>query len=162
MASANQYPVRREHRTESTNEDDVRTASFKQIDGSHVPINSNLDERIVMVLELMIASPMKSVSVPATAAVLHLSPSRLRHLFKEQVGIPLHKYEVLLRLERVRMLLRTTDCTVKEASRILGFKDTGNFGHLFKRTYGVTPGSDRTVKVARRPRRKDTNATLSQ
>jgi AraC-like DNA-binding protein len=115
-----------------------------------------------MVLELMLASPNKSVPVDSTAAILHISPSRLRHLFKEQVGIPFHRYEVLLRLDQVRMLLRTTDCTVKEASKIAGFKDTGNFGHLYKRTFGVTPGSTRPMKPARRVRGKDSNGPVSE
>jgi AraC-like DNA-binding protein len=107
---------------------------------------SNIDERIAMVIELMISSPMKSISVEAAAALLSISPSRLRHLFKEQVGIPIHKYEVMLRLERVRLLLRTTDCSVKETARMLGFMDMSNFSHMFKKAYGVTPGAARNMK----------------
>ena len=149
MASAGQYAVQQNDGAKMSERDEQSPSKVQERYGL-VPVGSNLDERIVMVLELMMASPMKSISVPSTAAILQLSPSRLRHLFKEQVGVSLHKYEVLLRLERVRMLLRTTDCTVKEASRILGFKDTGNFGHLFKRTYGVTPGKDRSAKAVPR------------
>lgn len=107
---------------------------------------SHIDDRIAMVIELMISSPMKSISVDSVAALLSISPSRLRHLFREQVGIPIHKYEVMLRLERVKLLLRTTDCSVKETARMLGFMDMSNFSHMFKKAYGVTPGTVRNNK----------------
>jgi AraC family transcriptional regulator of arabinose operon len=110
-------------------------------------ISSNIDERIAMVLKLMISSPMRSIPVESVAALLGLSPSRLRHLFKEQVGVAFHKYEVMLRLERVRLLLRTTDCRVKEAARMLGFVDMSNFTYMFKRAYGMTPGAIRSSKA---------------
>ena len=114
--------------------------------GVNVPPSSSIDDRIAMVLELMVSSSIRSVSVESAAAVLNISSSRLRHLFKEQVGIPFHKYEIMMRLERVRLLLRTTDCSVKEAARMLGFVDMSNFSHMFKRTYGVTPGSVKAMK----------------
>jgi AraC-like DNA-binding protein len=122
---------------------EIRPSDIGNTNGHGGSPGSNIDQRIAIVIEFMIASPMKSISVESVAALLSLSPSRLRHLFKEQVGIPMHKYEVMLRLERVRLLLRTTDCSVKETARMLGFVDMSNFNHMFKRAYGVTPGAVR-------------------
>ena len=104
-----------------------------------------VDERIAMVLELMVSSQTGSVPVKSVAAVTNLSPSRLRHLFKEEVGTSFHRYGLMLRLERVRLLLCTTDCTVKEAARMVGFVDLSNLTNAFKRTYGATPGALRAI-----------------
>jgi AraC family transcriptional regulator, arabinose operon regulatory protein len=108
-------------------------------------MRATVDERIAMVLELMVTSQTGSVPVKSVAAVTNLSPSRLRHLFKEEVGTSFHRYGLLLRLERVRLLLCTTDCTVKEAARMVGFMDLSNLTNAFKRTYGATPGALRAI-----------------
>jgi len=119
---------------------------FKGNYGVVAPKSLNIDGRVAMALELMMTSSSQSVSVKSVAAVVNISPSRLRHLFKEEVGIPFHKYEVILRLERVRTLLRTIDCSVKEAARMAGFMDLSNFTNAFKRVYGITPGAFKSAK----------------
>ena len=98
------------------------------------------DERMRFVLEMMRSPSHLRSRVETIAAMLGLSASRLRHLFKEQMGVSIHKYETILRLEKVRLLLRTTHCEVKEAARSVGFKDLSNFTNTFRKTYGVTPG----------------------
>jgi AraC-like DNA-binding protein len=118
---------------------------FGKMAEANIPTNSSIDERIAFVLEMMLSSSNRSVPIKPVAAMLNLSPSRLRHLFKEQVGVPIHRYEVMLRLENVRLLLSTTACGVKEAAHIMGFRDLSNFTNTFKRKYGLTPGK---VKLA--------------
>jgi len=115
-----------------------------------VPLmESTVDARIARALEIILSSSIHTNSVKSMAAVLNLSPSRLRDLFKEQVGMPFHKYEIMLRLERARTLLCTAKCSVQEAARIANFMDVSNFTKAFKRSYGVTPGRMKTGTLAK-------------
>jgi AraC-like DNA-binding protein len=110
---------------------------------------STIDSRIAKALQIILSSSIQSNSVKSVAAVLNLSPSRMRDLFKEQVGMPFHKYEIMLRLERARTLLCTAKCSVEEAARIANFMDVSNFTKAFKRSYGVTPGRMKTGTLAK-------------
>lgn len=110
---------------------------------------SYTDNRIAFVLEMMTSSSHLSSRVHTLASMLGLSPSRLRHLFKDQMGISFHRYEVILRLEKVRLRLRTTGCDVKDAARMEGFSDLSNFTNTFKKVYGVTPGRLKVLRSRR-------------
>ncbi len=103
----------------------------------------SMDRRIATILEFIRSSPIDAVSLESAAAIVWISPSRLRHLFKEHVGISFHKYVINVRLERARYLLRTTNCTVEQIAAMLGIQDRSHFAHIFKRAYGVSPGAAR-------------------
>jgi AraC-like DNA-binding protein len=106
------------------------------------------DQRVIRALKIVSSSSMTSISVKTVAAELNISPSRFRDLFKEQVGMPFHKYDVSLRLERAWALINTTACTAQEAARSAGFTDMCNFHRAFKRHYGVTPGSIKARRLS--------------
>ena len=61
---------------------------------------SRLDARIATVLELIESPQIRRIDLESVAALLQLSSSRLRHLFKEQVGTSFHKYVILVHLKR--------------------------------------------------------------
>ncbi len=103
----------------------------------------SMDQRIATILDFIRSSPIDAVSLESAAAIVWISPSRLRHLFKEHVGVSFHKYVINVRLERARYLLRTTNCTVEQIAAMLGIQDRSHFAHIFKRAYGVSPGAAR-------------------
>ena len=72
-------------------------------------------------------------------ALVHLSSSRFRHLFKEETGRTIKEYLRERRLERVEFLLRTTFLSVKEVIGDTGASSMSHFVRYFKRRYGVTP-----------------------
>src|SRR5450432_665636 len=80
----------------------------RQVASATIQSTSDMDRRVKKILEYIASSPIDATLDSAAAAVL-ISPSRLRHLFKEQVGLSFHKYLINVRLERARHLLSTTD-----------------------------------------------------
>ena len=68
-----------------------------------------------------------------------LSPSRLSHLFRAQMGVAPLAYREAQRLERAAQLLRLTSLNVEEVGREVGFADPFYFSARFKRRYGVPP-----------------------
>lgn len=80
-----------------------------------------------------------AVTVEHLASSLNLSASRLRHLFKREVGIPVGAFIRASRMERARRLLDTSLLSVKELTYELGLTDETYFIREFKRAWGKTP-----------------------
>ena len=72
------------------------------------------------------------------------SYDRFRHKFKEVYGLSPHQYIIRLRLENAHKMLLETNHSISRISQENGFSSESQFGSLFKKTYGCTPGQVRT------------------
>jgi len=70
------------------------------------------------------------------AAGVHLSASRLRHLFVEQTGLAFKTYQLWLRLVRAIEVYAEGN-SLTEAAHEAGFADSAHFSRTFKRTFGL-------------------------
>jgi AraC-like DNA-binding protein len=81
-----------------------------------------------------------SLTLAEAAQQVHLSPSRLSHLVKEEYGIPYTVYVRKVRMEQARILLcRHPRKQVKEIAKCTGFSDQRYFSRLFKSETGCSP-----------------------
>jgi transcriptional regulator GlxA family with amidase domain len=78
------------------------------------------------------------------AMTLNLSPSRFRHLFKEELGISPHHYLMNARLHRARALLENSFLRVKEVAALVGVNDLSHFVRDYKMLFNETPTQTRT------------------
>ena len=78
-----------------------------------------------------------------------LSPSHLLRSFRAAFGITPHQFVRNCRLQAARDLLLTTDLPVTEICLSVGFESLGTFGSLFRRRFGVAPGSAREKSFRR-------------
>jgi AraC-like DNA-binding protein len=81
-----------------------------------------------------------TVSLDQLARLVNLSPFHLAHLFRQEVGMPPHAFQLQLRLSRARGLL-LQGRPVSEVATETGFFDLSHFTRHFKRQFGVTPGN---------------------
>lgn len=81
----------------------------------------------------------RNVSIHSLAGLSGLSPYYLVRAFHRQVGIPPHKYQTIVRVNRARKLL-TSGAGISEVAYCTGFCDQSHLNRCFKRTLGVTPG----------------------
>ena len=95
------------------------------------------DRRIAAVLEIIERQP--TVSIAALAAAVDLGLSRLRHLFRKEVGVGLAGLLLNARLDKTAELLRTTHRRISDIAYDLGFSDSGLFDKRFHRRFGMTP-----------------------
>jgi AraC-like DNA-binding protein len=85
------------------------------------------------------------VSLSCLAESVNLSPSRVRHLFKVEIGTSPVRFVRMLKMQEAKRLLETTFLTVKEVANRVGLADESHFVRDFKRLYGHPPGRHRTT-----------------
>ncbi|MDQ3805070.1 MAG: AraC family transcriptional regulator, partial [Acidobacteriota bacterium] len=81
----------------------------------------------------------ENVSLDELARVANLSPFHFSRVFSEQCGMPPHAFQIQLRVERAKALLRAGWAIPQVASHT-GFADQSHLTRHFKRLAVVTPG----------------------
>lgn len=108
------------------------------------PARRALDPRVVEALGNLSHNLHRRVSVGELAAAVHLSPSRLAHLFTRETGMPPSRYAERQRLARAQQLLEVTLLPVNEVARQAGFDSQFYFASRFKKLTGRTPSEFRS------------------
>lgn len=93
-------------------------------------------------LETQEAAP----SINAMAAQVHLSESRFKARFRDEVGIPPGEYIQRLMIRRAHKLLKATNRSVTDIAYTLGFSSSQYFATTFRRFTNYTPSEAREVK----------------
>lgn len=100
------------------------------------------DERILQCIHL-IKTPQKSTPLALNdlATSVFLSPDRLSHLFKTQIGVPIQKYIIWNRLKVAVGFILDEQLNLTQAAHKAGFYDSAHFSKHFKEMLGVKPSS---------------------
>ena len=98
-----------------------------------------VDPRVRRVFEVISSDPAARHSVSGLAARVSLSPSRLSHLFKQEVGDSVVGTVIRLRLRQAARLLEHTVDDVGAISREVGFGSPYYFSLQFRRHFGMSP-----------------------
>lgn len=104
-----------------------------------LPHTSTIDPRLRNAVLFMLGNLHKKLSLEEIAHSSGLSYSRMRHLFRSQLGIAPIKLLNQLRMNEAKKRLETTPLSVKEIMASVGVTDSSNFTHSFKKAFGVTP-----------------------
>jgi len=98
-----------------------------------------MDQRVQAAIAFMNANLHRQLRSIEIAQSVRLSPSRLRHLFKDETGKSLARYRKELQLERAKHLLETTFLSVKEVAASVGINGISHFFRDYKKAYGTSP-----------------------
>jgi AraC family transcriptional regulator len=77
------------------------------------------------------------------AAVVGLSPAHLARAFRNETGMPIHRYVLQRRLARARDLLVQHGVSVGAAASLSGFCDAAHLSKAYKRAFGDSPSQAR-------------------
>jgi AraC-like DNA-binding protein len=103
-----------------------------------LPDEPQVDERIGAVLDHLRRAPSPPPTVAALAGLVHLSESRLQHVFREQVGVPIRRY-LLWHRYLTAMSHLADGATATAAAHAAGFADSAHFTRTAKSMNGFTP-----------------------
>ncbi len=98
-----------------------------------------LDRRVTHAQRLLDEAPRHLVPLDALAASVALSPSRLAHLFRAQVGLPVRRYGLWQRLIGGLGALGARSSTLADAAATAGFADQAHFTRTCQRMLGHPP-----------------------
>ena len=92
----------------------------------------------------VIAEYMKNVnsrlSLGQAAEIAKISESRLRHKFREEMGIPFSQYRNMICMSRAKELLSNNkEMPIQMVAYNLGYSDPLYFSRAFKKFYGHPP-----------------------
>jgi AraC family transcriptional regulator len=90
-------------------------------------------------LEAIEANLSSGLSLADIAAAAAISPFRLSHGFKKATGVSPHQYVMQRRIERAKVMLRTTADPIAHIAAAVGFASQSHFTTVFQRLTGSTP-----------------------
>lgn len=119
--------------------DKQRYIDFIQDFAEYLGVKRNseiLDERITALLEILQNCDCYDHTIENFAKSVCLSSSRLSHLFREQIGVPLKSYILFHQLEKAfTALLSGTNIT--DAAMLAGFDSPSHFAATIKKWMGM-------------------------
>jgi AraC-like DNA-binding protein len=121
-----------------------------------------VDTRIQRALDILLAAEGRTCSVREMAIRLNLSSSRLRNLFRREMGMTLHAFMKAQRRLRACELLETTFLSVKEIAAMVGAGDLSHFVRDFKRALKMTPTEYRIDRIRSRQIGQQTVTTANE
>ena len=83
------------------------------------------------------------ITLEQVAEVVHVSPSRVRHVFKEVTGVGFKEYVTQLRVAEAKRLLVSTDLSVAEVAQAVSYTNLSQFYKVFDRTTSMSPAEYR-------------------
>jgi AraC family transcriptional regulator, arabinose operon regulatory protein len=110
-----------------------------------------VDPRVRRVLDLISSDLAAGHDVPGLAREVALSPSRLSHLFKQEVGDSVMGTVIRLRLSQAARLLEHTVDDIGAIAREVGFESPYYFSRQFRRHFGMSPRQYRATAGGGQP-----------
>ena len=100
-------------------------------------------EQIRPVLAYVDGHCRESITLDDVAGVVHVSPSRVRHVFKDVTGVSFKEYVTQVRVAEAKRLLLSTDLSVSEIARAVSYTNLNQFYKVFYRSCAMSPGEYR-------------------
>jgi len=118
-----------------------------------------MDRRIELIISKIETETAFSWDTRTLARMVDLSPSRFRHLFKQETGSSPAQYLKDFRVRKAEVMLRTTFLSVKQILKRVGIRSNSHFVRDFRKMYGMTPTAYRrtiwrAVKAKKSRKRK--------
>ena len=96
-------------------------------------------QRLKKTLDFIDANYSQPLSVEEIAREVCLSPSRLSHIVKEELGSTLGGYISKIRIDKAKNLLVDTETSISQIALEVGFPDQSYFTKVFKKIEKCTP-----------------------
>jgi AraC family transcriptional regulator len=108
------------------------------LDGSALPAY-----KLRLVIVWMSEHLAEPFSLAALAEIAGMSEFHFNRLFKKSTGMPPSQYQIKLRMETARRLLRETATSIVDIANEVGYSNPSHFAQQFRKETGATPSEYR-------------------
>jgi YesN/AraC family two-component response regulator len=126
--------------TKKSNE--LKTSKLTQPVKENMPLST-----IERALDYINKTPLDQITLKEAAESIHINPSYLSQLFKQQLNKKFVDYITELRIEESKRLLQNTTLRMSEIAERVGYSDLAYFSNNFKKIVGCSPSEFRNKKV---------------
>ena len=102
-----------------------------------------IDSRIEEACQYLSRNLSEEVNVEEVARHVCLSPSRLAHLFREQMGVNIVRWREDQRMILAKLLLQSTRTPIAKIASHVGYDDQMYFSRVFRKRVGTSPSEFR-------------------
>jgi len=81
----------------------------------------------------------KDLSLQQLAKYACLSEFHLERVFKKLYGQPVKQYQLKRRMEKAKLLLQYSQCSISEIATKVGYSSVHSFSKAFRKTFGLSP-----------------------
>jgi AraC family transcriptional regulator len=103
------------------------------------------DRRLRRVFDYIETNLAESISLDDIAAVVGLSASHFKALFREATGLSPHQYLIRRRVDRAKNLLGESKLSISQIAMEAGFAHQSHLSRHMRRVLGVSPGALREL-----------------
>ncbi|MDQ1004726.1 YesN/AraC family two-component response regulator [Neobacillus niacini] len=97
------------------------------------------------ILDYIEKTPLDQITLKEAAESIHINPSYLSQLFKQQLNKKFVDYITELRIEESKRLLQNTTLRMSEIAERVGYSDLAYFSNNFKKIVGSSPSEYRNL-----------------
>ncbi|MCH8617770.1 AraC family transcriptional regulator [Undibacterium sp. TS12] len=124
----------------------VQAACFerRQLDRvRHTETQRRRRQQVEAVKELISLYPQQEWALDELARQVHTSPFHLARVFREEVGLPVHRYLIRTRLAKALRAMQATRHDLTQIAHACGFVSHSHFTSSFRSVFGMTPSQSR-------------------
>ena len=122
--------------------DDTKSRAAATVETRTSPARPH-DRRVQIIRVLLESRFQQKIGLREMGQAVSLSPWRLAHLFKSEIGVSPQRYLTLVRLQRAKDLLEHGFLPVRDIAVSVGIPNPSQFTRIFKAAYGMTPAQHR-------------------
>jgi len=123
---------------------------------------NNYFARSKIIVDYIYQNYQKPITLKDLQQSINLSQSRLSHFIKDSFGIPFQEFVQNVRFEHALVLLKSTNFSVQEITKMSGFSDQKYINNLMKKKYNMTSLKYRIKQKERLRKIKKTNGLKSE
>ena len=121
----------------------VRHARARTLEPEDAAAPGDRHEQVRPVLSYVEEHFRESLTLERVSEHVHVSASRVRHLFKDVTCVGFKEYVTSLRLTEAKRLLLTSDTNVQEVAYTVGYTNLNQFYKVFQRYASMSPADYR-------------------
>ncbi len=106
--------------------------------------NSSISPQIQSICDRLTLHPEEAYDIRSLASGLGYSEYYFSRKFRQETGKTIKEYLLEQKLEKSKLLLKSTSMSVQDIAESLGFCSPSYFGKLFKKAVGMSPGDFRS------------------